>query len=87
MRPFAHLCEIAKDNGLVVEIVTNPAGESAIWVFADEAAQEFDVNDMPATMRVGVVATPFLANLPYDGASPQLIAMLADRGYRPGGVK
>jgi hypothetical protein len=85
VRAFARLCEIAEQNGLVVEIMTNPAGESAIWVFPDEQALEFVIDDVSATMRIGIVATPFMANLPYDGASPQLIAMLAGRGYPEGG--
>lgn len=80
-RPFVQLCQIADRNGLVVEVMRTPKNKLAIWVFPSEAPNTFEVADVEATMRIGVVATPFMDSLPFDGVSPQLIAMLAERGY------
>lgn len=80
---FARLCDLAERHGLVVEIMENTAGERAIWVLLPER-RDFDVAGVAATMRVGVVATPFMRDLPYDAASPRLISMLAARGYGEG---
>lgn len=79
---FELLCEIADRNHLTVEILTNPAGASAIWVFPEEEPAEFDIADELRCrgIRVGIVATPFW-DVPFDAASPQLIRMLAERGY------
>jgi hypothetical protein len=77
---FAALCDLAERHGLVVEIMTDPEGKTAIWVFPPEA-QEFEVGEKTATMRVGIVATPFW-DYSFDDAAPQLIKMLNERGYR-----
>lgn len=80
-RSFVDLCDVAERNDLVVEIMSNSKNERAIWIFTDKAPHDCQVVGVNATMRVAVVATPFMANLPYDAMSPQLISMLAVRGY------
>lgn len=77
---FEELCEVAERNDLVVEILTNPEGQTSIWVFRT-TPEEFEVEGHSATMRIGIVATPFW-DASFNDASPQLIQMLAARGYR-----
>lgn len=82
MSAFAHLCAVADRHDLDVEIVQNPNGERAIWVVpAPRKAKAFSVGGVEATMRVAVVGSPFMADPPYEGLAPQLIQMLAARGY------
>ena len=78
IKPFANLCAVADRNNLQVEIWTNDDG-AAIWV-VDEG-NEFEINGVTNTMRRAVVASPFW-NIPFDAAAPQLISMLAARGYK-----
>lgn len=77
---FELLCEIADRNHLTVEILTNPAGASSIWVFPSPAASDFEIGEVECSMRVGIVATPFW-DVDFNDAAPQLIRMLAERGY------
>lgn len=77
---FEELCEVAERNGLAVEILGVP-GRTAIWVFPPDPPAEATFGEVTATVRTAIVATPFW-DASFDDASPQLIRMLAERGYR-----
>lgn len=75
---FARLCEVAERNGLRVEVWTDPEGDVAVWVVDDGVP--FKVGEAEAVMRRAVVASPF-TGYPAEAHAPQLVRMLAERGY------
>lgn len=84
MASFADLCDVAKRNGLVVELPRNPDGEQAVWVLPDPLFdRDFEVGGTQATMRIAVVASPFMDPIrcPPEGWASQLVDMLAARGF------
>jgi hypothetical protein len=82
MGAFADLCNVAERNGLTVEIAQRSSDNwTAIWIIDDRLPSEFVFDCMQITVRRAVVATPFW-EVHHDKAAPQLIQMLADRGFK-----